>query len=120
MYEFLRGEAGLHKLHSGPADDRQRNLARVSVLAVNDQLDSDDPAVLIALLRASERSDGDDAVARVYTAQGRHRAVRDPRTGARVPDVQAVLQEGQIDPFLLAVLRQATEAQPLPQAVGLQ
>lgn len=120
VYEFLRGEAGLHKLHSGPADDRQRNLARVSVLAVNDQLDSDDPAVLIALLRASERSDGDDAVARVYTAQGRHRAVRDPRTGARVPDVQAVLQEGQIDPFLLAVLRQATEAQPLPQAVGLQ
>ena len=35
VYESLRGEAGLHKLHSGPAKDRQRDWARVMVLPVN-------------------------------------------------------------------------------------
>jgi ATP-dependent Clp protease ATP-binding subunit ClpC len=110
VYEFLRGEAGLHKLHSGPAEDRQRDLARVTVLPVTDIPEPDDPASLSAALArlaaSAAPSDADEsgAVARVYS-QGRHRAVRDPRTGARVNDVGAVLQEGQIDAFLLAALR---------------
>jgi hypothetical protein len=116
VYEFLRGEAGLHKLHSGPAEDRQRDLARVTVLRASDIPDLDDPAQLHAALARLAMSpapaDADDsgAVARVYS-QGRHHAVRDPRTGARVTDVSAVLHDGQIDAFLLAALRQFV-AQP--------
>jgi ATP-dependent Clp protease ATP-binding subunit ClpA len=111
VYEFLRGEAGLHKLLSGPAEDRQRDLARVTVLAADDLPDGDNPlelyAALASLALSSEVSDDGEngAVARVYS-QGRHRAVRDPRTGARVTDVNAVLHDGQIDEFLLAALRQ--------------
>jgi hypothetical protein len=112
VYEFLRGEAGLHKLHSGPAEDRQRDLARVTVLPATDISDLDDPARLYAALArlamSAAPADADDsgAVARVYS-QGRHRAVRDPRTGVRVTDVNAVLHDGQIDAFLLAALRQS-------------
>ena len=115
VYEFLRGESGLHKLHSGPADDRQRDLARVSVLPVGELPADDDPEALAAALQrvalGGETDDAGDAVARVYTTQGRHRAVRDPRTGVRELDVQAVLRDGQIDAFLLAALRQAAEAE---------
>jgi protein subunit release factor A len=122
VYEFLRGEAGLHKLISGPAEDRQRDLARVTVLLAPDIPAADDPAQLQAALAhlaasGAEMADGDDggAVVRVYS-QGRHRAVRDPRTGVRQTDVNAVLQDGQIDAFLLATLRQAATA-PAKQAV---
>jgi len=123
VYEFLRGEAGLHKLLSGPAEDRQRDLARVTVLPATDMPDGDDPTALYAALvrLALSGASGDletDAVARVYNSQGRHRAVRDPRTGARVPDVAAVLRDGQIDAFLLATLRQAAIAPPAPRAVA--
>jgi peptide chain release factor 2 len=113
VYEFLRGESGLHKLHSGPAEDRQRDLARVTVLPANTIPDLDDSAQLyaaltqLALSAAPAAADDSGAVARVYNSQGRHRAVRDPRTGMRVADVSAVLHEGQIDAFLLAALRQS-------------
>lgn len=122
VYEFLRGEAGLHKLLSGPAEDRQRDLARVSVLPADGLPDADDSVALQAALAklALSAASGDietDAVARVYNSQGRHRAVRDPRTGARVPDVAAVLRDGQIDAFLLATLRQAATAQAPARAV---
>jgi ATP-dependent Clp protease ATP-binding subunit ClpA/protein subunit release factor B len=111
VYEFLRGEAGLHKLHSGPAEDRQRDLARVTVLPASHMPDLDDRVrlydALAQLALSAAPADADDgAVARVYS-QGRHRAVRDPRTGMRVTDVSAVLQDGQIDAFLLAALRQS-------------
>jgi len=112
VYEFLRGEAGLHKLHSGPAEDRQRDLARVTVLPASGIPDLDDPPLLYAALAelavSAAPADADDsgAVARVYS-QGRHRAVRDPRTGTRVTDVSAVLHNGEIDAFLLAALRQS-------------
>jgi len=124
VYEFLRGEAGLHKLLSGPAEDRQRDLARVSVLPAADVPDGDDPTALYAALvrLALSGTSGDletDAVARVYNSQGRHRAVRDPRTGARVADVAAVLRDGQIDAFLLATLRQVASVAPVPRAVEI-
>ncbi|MFN8501510.1 AAA family ATPase [Kouleothrix sp.] len=114
VYEFLRGEAGLHKLLSGPAEDRQRDLARVTVLPAQGVPD-DDPAELYGALAqlalAGDTADDDGALARIYTSSGRHRSVRDPRTGARVADVGAVLQGGQIDAFLLASLRaRAAEA----------
>jgi hypothetical protein len=117
VFEFLRGEAGLHKLISGPSEDRQRDLARVTVLPADD-LPDDDPALFYAaLMRVSSANEvgasdppagadpsDDAAVARIYS-QGRHRAVRDPRTGTRVNDVNAVLHDGQLDAFLLATLR---------------
>jgi ATP-dependent Clp protease ATP-binding subunit ClpC len=114
VYEFLAGESGLHKLNA-PADDaRRRILARVMVLPVNAPPD-DDPARMRAALSALvvRASDGAanrvESVARVYN-QGRHRFVRDPQTGVRVTDIGAVLGEGQIDPFLLASLRQRATA----------
>jgi protein subunit release factor B len=114
IYEFLRGEAGLHKLSSGAAEDRQRTLARVTVLRVLDPPPEDDPqqrhAALARLLgggaEGADRRGDRAAVVRTYS-QGRHRFVRDARTGVRLTDVTAVLQEGQIDAFLLASLRQS-------------
>jgi hypothetical protein len=47
-----------------------------------------------------------DGVVCLYS-QGRHRYVKDPRTNLRVPNLAAVLQEGQIDAFLLAAAREA-------------
>jgi ATP-dependent Clp protease ATP-binding subunit ClpA/protein subunit release factor A len=111
VYEFLTGEAGLHKLNPGSDDARRRILARVSVLPVADDLDEDNPVRLRAALsnvvvRAAEgASTRSESVARVYN-QGRHRFVRDPRTGVRLTDLAAVLNDGQLDPFLLASLRQ--------------
>jgi ATP-dependent Clp protease ATP-binding subunit ClpA len=77
--DLLLGEAGLHRL--GGAD--LRCVARVAV----------------GPLGGGEPDSGDEIV-RAY-ARGRHRWVRDPRTGVRVGDVTAVLA-GSIDPFLVA------------------
>ena len=111
VYEFLRGEAGLHRLHAGAAEERQRNLARVIVLLVPgdvpDEEDGKVPASIARMLRATEIAgeiSDEPAIVRTYS-QGRHRFVRDPRTGAKLTDITAVLQDGEIDAFLLAYLR---------------
>ena len=84
-FGLLRREAGLHRRTVG---DAAPQLARVAVS------NGSGPA-----------ADGDDpVVVRVY-AQGRRQFVRDPRTGASVGDVGAVLAGGRIDAFLLAGLR---------------
>jgi ATP-dependent Clp protease ATP-binding subunit ClpC len=84
-YALLRREAGLHR-HTAAEGESQ--LARVAVST-----------------NGASAEDGDDGVVvRVY-AQGRRQFVRDPRTGARVGDVAAVLGAGKIDDFLLAALR---------------
>jgi hypothetical protein len=107
----LRGESGLHKLNEGSGEERRRHLARVSVHPVSRTED-----VLFSVAPGGRRATqprpagdtddaGDDgAVVRVYHL-GRHRYVRDPLTGVRVNHVQAVLDEGQIDRFLLARIR---------------
>ncbi|HEY1013360.1 MAG TPA: PCRF domain-containing protein, partial [Herpetosiphonaceae bacterium] len=107
VYEFLRHEAGIHRLNLGEAESRQRHLARVSVILVPDEAEAGDPEQLRGLLAglATASSDEDSAVARVYH-QGRYRFVRDPRTGERATNVAAVLGQGEIDAFLLASLRQ--------------
>jgi hypothetical protein len=49
-------------------------------------------------------------VVRVYE-QGKRRVVRDPRTGVRSGRLSAVLEEGRIEPFLIASLRHSTPRQ---------
>jgi peptide chain release factor 2 len=116
VYEFLRGEAGLHKLNSSSAEDRQRNLVRVTVLLVDTPMDNPDtlPDDLVRLSasrgESSEAQRDPSAVVRVYH-QGRYRFVRDVQTGVRITDVAAVLRDGNIDPFLLARLRQSADAE---------
>ena len=54
--------------------------------------------------------DGDaGVVVRVYE-EGKRRGVRDPRTGVRESHLVQVLDEGRIDAFLLAVLREGVPA----------
>ena len=84
-FELLRREAGLHRQVFADAEPQ---LARVTVSANG----------------LPDAAGEDPVVVRVY-AQGRHQFVRDPRTGARVGDVGAVLANGRIDEFLLAALR---------------
>jgi ATP-dependent Clp protease ATP-binding subunit ClpC len=84
-FALLRREAGLHRRVFA---DVEPQLARVTVAANG----------------ASDTGGDDPVVVRVY-AQGRRQFVRDPRTGARVGDVTAVLGNGRIDEFLLAALR---------------
>jgi hypothetical protein len=86
-FALLRGESGLHRLATAP---HGLALARVSVGA---QDDGPAPA------------DDEDAglVVRVYE-EGRRRGVKDPRTGARVSHLGAVLEQGRLDAFLLAWL----------------
>jgi hypothetical protein len=83
-YGLLRGESGIHK-HVRP--DGREELARVT-------LDGDENM-------------GESPIARVYE-EGKRRLVRDPRTAARATHVGAVLDEGHIDLFLIAALREAT------------
>ncbi|MBA3947183.1 MAG: AAA family ATPase [Herpetosiphonaceae bacterium] len=110
VFEFLRGEAGLHKLNNLTADDRQRILARINTLAVTAPHAPANGEELHRMLSAlpisssTEQGNDQDALVRVYN-QGRHRFVRDPRTNLRLTDLSAILDGGQIDPFLLATLR---------------
>jgi ATP-dependent Clp protease ATP-binding subunit ClpC len=84
-FGLLAREAGLHRRVSADAEPQ---LARVAVSADGQALgQGEDPVVV-----------------RVYS-QGRRQFVRDPRTGAKVGDVAAVLGAGRIDDFLLAALR---------------
>jgi hypothetical protein len=88
-HALLAGEAGLHRRD---AADRSRLLVRVVVTPAG----------------RSARADGDGApdpgtVVRVYS-DGKRTGVRDPRTGATVGNVRAVLEDGRIDAFILAAL----------------
>lgn len=76
-FELLATEAGLHRASRGREG---REVARVVVNSDRDVADT-------------------DVVVRHY-AFGKHRFVRDPRTGVRVTDVTAVLDRGEIDAFL--------------------
>jgi ATP-dependent Clp protease ATP-binding subunit ClpA/protein subunit release factor B len=125
VYQFLRGEAGLHRLTQGTAEDRERHVARVSVILAPAELASaiaegagDLPAQLSQRLTeltsaadAGSGSESSPAVTRVYSL-GRQRSIRDPHTGVRATHIEAVLDEGQIDAFLLARLRQNANIQP--------
>jgi ATP-dependent Clp protease ATP-binding subunit ClpA/protein subunit release factor A len=106
VYEFLRSEVGIHKLLSGPSEARKRSLARVQLYLVSESVAEDDSAGLYALIMQliAHGDDGDESIIRVYN-QGRHRFVRDARSGLRLNDLSAVLENGQIDPFLLVYLR---------------
>jgi hypothetical protein len=77
---ILCGEAGLHRLAAAGRDR---------------------PAVACRVGLAGEDGADADGVARVYRRSGRQRDVRDPRTGVRRPDPDAVLA-GAIHAFLLA------------------
>ncbi|HSH78341.1 MAG TPA: hypothetical protein VLA19_07390, partial [Herpetosiphonaceae bacterium] len=112
VYTFLRGEAGIHRLDSGAGEARERFLARVAILMAPPPLD--DPAEMRAALQSaitrpidSAALDDPDGIVRIYS-RGRHRRVRDTRTGLRLTDVEVVL-EGDIDAFVLARLRHAAE-----------
>jgi ATP-dependent Clp protease ATP-binding subunit ClpA len=89
-FELLAGETGLHR-HVRP--DRTEAVARVVVARTSDADGALEDAGLVV---------------RVYE-EGKRRIVRDPRTGARVTHVAAVLEDGHLDPFLLASLRAARE-----------
>lgn len=109
VVQFLRAEAGLHKLNAGSAEERRRLLARVSVYSAPEFPDPQRPEEitrLAARLLTEAATEQDSEVVRIYQ-DGRHRYVRDPRTGTRLTHVEAVLKEGRIDPFLLAHLQQA-------------
>jgi ATP-dependent Clp protease ATP-binding subunit ClpC len=87
-HQLLLGEAGLHRRdRSG----QPSALVRVSIR----RPDQED---------ARQAEDEDGLVVRVY-ATGRRQAVHDPRTRARHGNVEAVLQDGRIDEFILAHLR---------------
>lgn len=86
---LLRGEAGLHRRdRSGP--DGGRQFARVTV---RQSLTAEAP---------EENRIDPEQVVRVYH-EGARTGVRDPRTGVRVGNLAAVLDEGRIDDFILAV-----------------
>jgi ATP-dependent Clp protease ATP-binding subunit ClpC len=87
-HALLRTEAGLHRRDGA---DRTRRLVRVSVAAAGEPSE------------AGPRDSDPGAVVRIYQ-EGTRNGVRDPRTGARVGDVAAVLRNGRIDEFLLAAV----------------
>jgi ATP-dependent Clp protease ATP-binding subunit ClpC len=96
-FELLAGEAGLHRRRR---PDRTTSLARVVVTAGDEE-------------PQDEGADEAAVVVRVYE-DGRRRVVRDLRTGTRETHLNAVLEEGRIDAFLLAWLRHQREQDTLP------
>ncbi len=119
VYGFLKGEAGLHRLAGRRATDgkhgvqEERGSQGQQFGAVTvDTWDGDGRAALDALLQAraigkSERNAAPAAtpsdIVRNYHLDG-PRFVRDPRTGIRHSDPNAVLA-GHLDDFILAYLR---------------
>jgi protein subunit release factor B len=97
--DLLAGEAGLHRRLR---PDRTTSLARVIVTAGDEE-------------PQDEEADEAGVVVRVYE-DGRRRVVRDLRTGTRETHLNAVLEEGRIDAFLLAWLRHQREQHELPAA----
>jgi ATP-dependent Clp protease ATP-binding subunit ClpC len=91
-YALLAHEAGLHRRELG---DRRRVLVRVTVAA-----EGDTP------VPSSDDDDQATSVVRVYS-DGARSGVRDPRTGVREGNLQAVLR-GKIDGFILASAALAT------------
>lgn len=106
-YALLRGEAGLHRRdRSGP--EGRRELARVEVTATPTAAslgppDTDARATTETGLENDLNQPG--RVVRVYS-EGARTGVRDPRTGVRVGNLMAVLTEGRIDRFILAMTAQ--------------
>jgi ATP-dependent Clp protease ATP-binding subunit ClpC len=91
-HALLAGEAGLHRRDGA---EGSRLLVRVTVQAPG---------------RATRNENGDaGTVVRVY-ADGQRTGVRDPRTGATVGNLRAVLEAGRIDVFILAVLAAGADA----------
>jgi ATP-dependent Clp protease ATP-binding subunit ClpC len=84
-FQLLRAEEGLHRLVE---DERPSVLARVVVRSHVDE----------------ESHEGAEIVRQYY--RGRRSFVRDPRTGVRVKHSDAVLNEGRIDPFLVAAAKE--------------
>jgi PCRF domain len=99
--DLLKGEAGLHR-HVRP--EGKDLLARVVVSPPGMSSDDDDqdPGVVV----------------RVYE-EGKRRVVRDPRTGTRESHLAHVLEDGRIDAFLIAALRNSEPA-TLERGPGLQ
>jgi ATP-dependent Clp protease ATP-binding subunit ClpC len=93
-FDLLAGENGLHRR---VLSDRQVLLARVTVTSANGDNG-----------HAPEPADDPGTIVRIYE-EGRRRSVRDPRTGTRVGNLDAVLREGRIDAFLLAYLRDSQD-----------
>jgi ATP-dependent Clp protease ATP-binding subunit ClpC len=90
--QLLAAEAGLHR----------RLLADGTELLAR---------VVISRLDAAPTDDEEDdpgLVVRSYE-EGKHRLVRDPRTGIRENNLTRVLEEGRIDAFLLASLRRSPD-----------
>ncbi|MEB3231409.1 MAG: AAA family ATPase [Leptolyngbyaceae bacterium] len=119
VFTILQGEAGLHKLsQSGgqgrglSGSDRQKSLVRLRLIAVPESVNESENlhAELHSLMMTESPTDTADAdhLVRVYS-QGRHASVRDPRTGVKVGNVRSVLEQGDLDAFLLAALQQEIE-----------
>jgi ATP-dependent Clp protease ATP-binding subunit ClpA len=96
-FELLAGEGGLHRRE---LPDRSVELARVTVVRRDDDGEGD-----------AAGPDDSGVVVRIY-ADGRRRGVRDPRSGVRVGNVDAVLRAGEIDAFILAGLAAVRDAAP--------
>jgi ATP-dependent Clp protease ATP-binding subunit ClpC len=88
---LLAAEAGLHR----------RDGAEGSRLLVRVRVDED----------PGEDDDDPGTVVRVYS-DGQRTGVRDPRTGATVGNLRAVLEQGRIDAFILAALALAADRGP--------
>ncbi|NEQ97688.1 MAG: AAA domain-containing protein [Cyanothece sp. SIO2G6] len=116
VFTILQGEAGLHKLSQSGGQsgnqsggDRQKFLVRLRLIAVPETISASDnrPDDLHFLMMTASTTDTADAdiLVRVYS-QGRRASIRDPRTGVKVGNVRSVLEQGDLDVFLLAALQQ--------------
>jgi peptide chain release factor 2 len=113
VYGFLKGEAGYHRRTAKRASGERTQVT--TSLAVESWEGSPDPCLEQRLEQYARESGEHDVrrltsegarpeVARSYHMEG-PRYVRDPRTGVRHHDPNAVL-EGDLDDFILAALRQ--------------
>jgi ATP-dependent Clp protease ATP-binding subunit ClpC len=105
---LLAGESGIHRLTTVADGNRRAALARVVVRAVEQPFPADSPAQLSAL-RALMAEPVDEVarsaqVVRSYV-DGARRHVRDPRTAVRVTDFNSIVNDGHLDPFILAYLQ---------------
>lgn len=118
VFGFLKGERGLHRLLRGDLPGEEE-IARVQVFALPDDTNVTDWLGEYQRIKA-EIASGQrpqppqerHAVIRLYSLDRGEKFVRDQRTGVRLTNIKGIMQKGQIDPLILAYLREQEDGPP--------
>jgi protein subunit release factor A len=119
VFGFLKGERGIHKFTTGESKDQH---ARLQVFAIPDGTDverwlADYQRIKVEIQEGRRPAPPQEkhTVIRLYSlARQGERFVRDMRTGVRTVRVKDILEKGQLDEFILALVHKEENTDGIP------